>query len=516
MATVIQSPETLSLLRNLRSFRINTSTTVSFRLEKDSATVIEETYDPNGSTMVEIDVQEVVAQYLDITLPADNVHQQNTGSATFNAYVDDSLVKTFKVIAGGVRKLSDTASNWLKANWLTWQPQTKRVRWNQPEYLSYYHEDTGIVKAKFYPVSGSTETVTIHSAAAGEYNSYNMELQHLFSLSSHNAEDLNGLVDVWVESSSGTRLSYIQRYVFTPVTRDEHYFLCVNSLGGVDTFCFTGRQALSPSITHEVAEKAGQKITITDEPARAWTQNTGSVGKTEAVWLWEFFASAKQWAILESNIEEIVLDSSSIQASDKANLNSSDFNFSLAEEGTLMKINRSNEDFPAIQVPSPSGELFFLTPRVVDFPDANLENSLLFLVQSPYIQEWKKISLGTIKEWIKEIFTPFSELPLRLEIDTNGDSFIAWGEVLHLSCRVWKGMYEEVTEQVTTWRIERDSGEPVEDAAWNMTSKARLFDGEIDIEFSSKLNDLGNADATTFTITATIDENFAAVGSLTI
>ena len=481
MATVIQSPETLSLLRNLRSFRINTSTTVSFRLEKDSATVIEETYDPNGSTMVEIDVQEVVAQYLDITLPAANVHHQNTGSATFKAYVDGSLVKTFKVIAGGVRKLSDTASNWLKANWLTWQPQTKRVRWNQPEYLSYYHETAGIVKAKFYPVSGSTETVTIHSAAAGEYNSYNMELQHLFSLSSHNAEDLNGLVDVWVESSSGTRLSYIQRYVFAPVTRDEHYFLCVNSLGGVDTFCFTGRQALSPSITHEVAEKAGQKITITDDPARSWTQNTGSVGKTEAVWLWEFFASAKQWAILESNIEEIVLDSSSIQASDKANLNSSDFNFSLAED-----------------------------------PDANLENSLLFLVQSPYVQEWKKISLGTIKEWIKEIFTPFSELPLRLEIDTNGDSFIAWGEVLHLSCRVWKGMYEEVTEQVTTWRIERDSGEPVEDAAWNMTSKARLFDGEIDIEFSSKLNDLGNADATTFTITATIDENFAAVGSLTI
>ena len=240
------------------------------------------------------------------------------------------------------------------------------------------------------------------------------------------------------------------------------------------------------------------------------------VGKTEAVWLWEFFASSKQWSIIDGNIELIVLDSSSIQASDKANVNSSDFNFSLAEEGTLLKIVRTNEEFPIIEVPSPSGELFFLIPRVVDYPDANLENSLLFLVQSPFVQEWKKVSLGTIKEWIKEIFTPFSELPLRLEIDTNGDSFLAWGETMHLTCRVWKGMYEDVTEQVTTWRIVRDSGDAVEDAAWNMTSKARLFDGEIDIEFSQSLNDLGASESTTFTITATIDENFQAVGFIEI
>ena len=157
-----------------------------------------------------------------------------------------------------------------------------------------------------------------------------------------------------------------------------------------------------------------------------------------------------------------------------------------------------------------------MIPRVVDYPDANLENSLLFLVQSPFVQEWKKVSLGTIKEWIKEIFTPFSELPLRLEIDTNGDSFLAWGETMHLTCRVWKGMYEDVTEQVTTWRIVRDSGDAVEDAAWNMTSKARLFDGEIDIEFSQSLNDLGASESTTFTITATIDENFQAVGFIEI
>lgn len=510
MATVIQSPDSLSLLRNLKAFRINSSSAITFKLVRNSVTIIEETYFPDGTDIVTIDIQEVVSQYLSVSLPSSNVFSQSVGADTFSAYVDNSLAKTFKVVSGGVRKLSDTASNFLKANWLTWQPQSKQVRWNQPEYLSYYHEAAGTVKAKFYPLTGNPETVTVYSASSGEYNTYNMEMAHLFSLSSHDSDELNGLVDVWVERS-GVRDSYIQRYVFTPASRNEHYYLCVNSLGGVDTFCFTGALSLAPSINHEAAEQSEKKVNITMDPERGWSQNTGYVGKTEARWLWEFFASIKQWAIIDSNVEEIILDSSSIKASDKSNINSSDFSFTLAEEGKLMKIVRSNEDFPLIQVQSPSGDLFFLAPRVVDYPDANLEDSLLFLVQSPFVQEWKKISLGAIKQWIREIFLPYSELPLRLEIDTNGDNFIGWGETMHLTCKVWKGMYDEVTEEVTVWRIVRDSGDPVEDAAWNMTDKARLFDGEIDIEFSEECNDLGNtgSDSTVFTITATIDENFS-------
>ena len=74
------------------------------------------------------------------------------------------------------------------------------------------------------------------------------------------------------------------------------------------------------------------------------------------------------------------------------------------------------------------------------------------------------------------------------------------------------------TEQQQMHQVQFSSvpGDPIEDAAWNMTSKARLFDGEIDIEFSQSLNDLGDAESTTFTVTATIDENFQAVGFIEI
>jgi hypothetical protein len=334
-------------------------------------------------------------------------------------------------------------------------------------------------------------------------------MAHIFQESGHEPEELQGYFDIWVEDTEGTRLSYVQRYIFQPTTREEHYFLAVNSLGGVDTFCFTGARTINPNIEHDSASQAGKKIDITNSPERSWSQNTGHFGKSESVWLWEFFSSSKQWGVVDGNLEEIVLDTSSIQAKDSDNVNTSSFSFSLCEEGKLLKIPRSIEVPPIITVPSPAGELFFLAPRVVDYPDANLEDSLLFLVQSPYVQEWKKISLGTLKAWIKEIFTPYEDLPLRLEILDSGDGFLAWGETTHLSCRVWKGNFVDVTNDVTAWSISRDSGVPIEDAAWLLKEKVRHFDGEIDIAFTSQENDLGETttqQGTTFIITANIDE----------
>ncbi|MFV0376921.1 MAG: hypothetical protein ACK5JD_06405, partial [Mangrovibacterium sp.] len=40
---------------------------------------------------------------------------------------------------------------------------------------------------------------------------------------------------------------------------------------------------------------------------------------------------------------------------------------------------------------------FFLAPRLIDFPLATLDNLLLFPVQSPFVQKWRRLSYGTIK-----------------------------------------------------------------------------------------------------------------------
>jgi hypothetical protein len=108
------------------------------------------------------------------------------------------------------------------------------------------------------------------------------------------------------------------------------------------------------------------------------------------------------------------------------------------------------------------------------------------------------------------------DMDLRLEIDTNGDNFIAPGETLQVTCRVWRGGYfEEVTEDITAWTITRDSGDAVEDAAWNLSSKAQNFDGSVGLV----LADLGtnpNTVSTLFLITAALGSGDSAQAEIII
>ncbi len=64
MATIIQTPDSLSLLKNLKSYVISSSTEVAFALSIGGSTIIEETYTPDANGRVEIQVRDVVAGYL--------------------------------------------------------------------------------------------------------------------------------------------------------------------------------------------------------------------------------------------------------------------------------------------------------------------------------------------------------------------------------------------------------------------------------------------------------------------
>lgn len=106
----------------------------------------------------------------------------------------------------------------------------------------------------------------------------------------------------------------------------------------------------------------------------------------------------------------------------------------------------------------------------------------------------------------------------RMEIDTEGDTFLAYGETKTITCRVFRG-WEEVTDKVTKWTVIRDSGDAVEDASWALKPKVTNFDGTIDISYTPAENDLGNNSfvvSTLFTFVAEISDSPAATASLTI
>lgn len=92
-------------------------------------------------------------------------------------------------------------------------------------------------------------------------------------------------------------------------------------------------------------------------------------------------------------------------------------------------------------------------------------------------------------------------LDATLNITQSTGEWIDKGETNHVVCSVIRG-FEDITDQVTSWNIVRDSGDAVNDAAWQNKDKVKNFDGTIDIAWTNEEDDIGDSTSCIFTITA--------------
>ncbi len=92
-------------------------------------------------------------------------------------------------------------------------------------------------------------------------------------------------------------------------------------------------------------------------------------------------------------------------------------------------------------------------------------------------------------------------LDATLSITQSTGEWIDKGETNHVVCSVIRG-FEDITDQVTSWNIVRDSGDAVNDAAWQNKDKVKNFDGTIDIAWTDDEDDIGDSTSCIFTITA--------------
>lgn len=92
-------------------------------------------------------------------------------------------------------------------------------------------------------------------------------------------------------------------------------------------------------------------------------------------------------------------------------------------------------------------------------------------------------------------------LDATLSISQSTGEWIDKGETSHVVCSVIRG-FEDITDQVTSWNIVRDSGDAVNDAAWQNKDKVKNFDGTIDIAWTDEEDDIGDSTSCIFTITA--------------
>lgn len=380
---------------NLKPFVLQSSTAVAFTLEVGGSQVLNETYYPGNGNLIEIDLREVVESYLSFTFPSSDVFNQTLLVRSFTAKFDGQTV-SFNAIRAGKARLNQSASEFLKENFLTWQPQVKPVTYYSPEWLTYYAVETCRIKLKAYFEDGTSSETTLSSPSAG--TCYTLNLQYGV-VSGKFSGKRPTYYDVWVESTGGQRLTYVQRYIGSPRrSEDENWYLFENSLGGLDSLRAYGSLDDAPEYEHNVSQLDGVLTEYRVDTNRKYTRNTGYLTPQESAWLQDMFSSRQKYAYTSSGYYKIVFTASDGGRSSTDLPSSYSFTYQFAEDLPFLDIQR-REDLPDnLELKTPEGETFFLPPRLAEFPKLSLSPDLLLPAQEPHTEKWGTITAGTLKD----------------------------------------------------------------------------------------------------------------------
>ena len=443
MATIIQKPDTLSLSRNLKELIISTSSEISLQLLKGDSLLLEETYLPDVNNRVHVNLADIVTSTLSLTIPSGDAVSTSQSSvySDFTVKVDGTSVAEFTAVRSGVERFSDTAANFLTANWLTWQPQVKEVLHDQPEWLTYYPASGSCAcYARFYYTDGTSGEKKVCDVS--QCVSINTRFSKLWALD-ESGKERYGVIDVYIKDAQGLRLTYVQRYVLCSQGALDEVYLCENSLGGLDTFRFYGDRKLVPEIGYTSLLLDNSYTAADPDLSRKWSQNTGMLTGRECEWCWELFRSSAAYHLYRGTILPIVLDASSVEKSAMSVLAAYSFDYRYASDLGLLNVVRSENLPEVVELSGPDAEVFFLTPRLNEFPSAVLSDDLIIPVQSPYEESWYTLSVGGLKSAllssVETIYGPMWHEHDNLQV-LNGLSVDSSGNLLYNGVQVGSGI----------------------------------------------------------------------------
>lgn len=401
---ILLSPDALSLAGNINHIIISSVKDVSFTL-KDHATdsiVIQHTYTPSRTGRIEVDVRDIIRPLLSFELRnISDPYRQSGIVKTFdvtiqeldpNGPIGDAQTKSFTVIRTGVDSLAQTPDQFLRQNFLTWQPNIKPVTYYTPEFLTYYAIDASVIKCKAHLDSGDKNLILAH-IAAGEC--WTVPVQYAIIAGKINALPL--YYDVWVENNAGKRLTYIQRYYAGDMrSEDEEWVLFENSLGGIDTFRAYGVSQTTTEHAHNIAEIEEIAEEYRVDTTRKFKKNTGHLDKKERLWLLDFFPSLNKYIYTASHLRKIVVTESDVNYHARELPSNYNFTFKYADAQPYLNLPRTDKPLEVLNIKVPDVNSFTVAPRLVEFPALTLSEGALFPIQDPYAESWGTTTAGAI------------------------------------------------------------------------------------------------------------------------
>lgn len=401
--TILQQPDVLSLSGNIAPFRINSASPVLFTLRQGSEEILSHRYAPGQDGYITIDIRDIVHARLSFLLQeSSTVYVQPSLAATFTAVIDGTEVN-FRVVRAGVDRLTDTTSNFLTQNFLSWQPSVKPVTYYSPEFLTYYAilPCKAKLRAYFTDSSGnmiSQQDLELYTFASG--NAYTIPLQYAI-VAGRLGHKLPAYYDVWIENNSSERLTYIQRYYASDMrSEQEQWILFENSLGGIDTFRAYGTTDFIGEHTHNIAEVEDIAFEYRVDTERKFQKNTGHLNRKERQWLLDFFPSEVKYIYSGSALRRIVVVESNVTYTDRELPSHYTFTYRYADARPLLNLPRTDIPTEVLNITVPEVGSFTVPPRLVEFSRLSLTEGALFPVQQPYSEEWNTTTAGALEEYI--------------------------------------------------------------------------------------------------------------------
>lgn len=410
---IITKPDSISLVGNIKHIVVSTDTDIRLVLSVQNEdnvweTIVQHTYSPNASGIVEIDVKTIVIPLLSLTIQdISTPYRQKNIVRTFSASITaltaegdaDTDSCTFKAIRAGVDSFDGDAESFLLQNFLTWQPNVKPVTYYTPEFLTYFAVQDAKVMCRIYITQEPSQDFTIASVPQGEC--WTIPVQYAVMASLLPAETLPLYYDIWAENMQGERLTYIQRYYADSMrSEQEEWILFENSLGGIDTFRAYGDSENSAEHTHNVAEINENLEEYRVDTNRNHKKNTGFLGKKERRWLLDFFPSLGKYIYTGNFVRRIVVTESDVAYHARVLPSSYTFTYRYSDQTPYLNIPRAEIPQAALDISVPDVGSFTVAPRLVEFPRLSLSSGALIPVQSPYSESWAATTVAALLEYI--------------------------------------------------------------------------------------------------------------------
>lgn len=464
MIQVLLYPDALSMVGSMNAFEIFSTSKAdvvfALRYKGSSANIVQHTYTPNDKNRITLSVKDIILPLLSFEVKdSSEPYAQPNIMKSFVATVyevgseDSKKEFTFSVIRAGVDRLADSVANFLKTNFLTWQPQVKAVTYYSPEFLTYYATATSVMKCKAYMWNGTAyeekEVVLMNHMNAGTV--YTVPVQYAIIAKKIGGSIQPSYYDIWVEQD-GKRVTYVQRYYASDMkSEEEEWFLFENSLGGVDCFRAYGNSENTAEHTHNVAEIEEDSEEYRVDTTRKFKKNTGFLDKKERLWMLDFFPSLGKYVYHGNSLRKITVTESDVNYEAKELPSNYTFTYKYSDARTYLNLTRSDaSDFKQMDIHLPEIGNFTIAPRLVEFPRQLLSGGVLFPVQEPYSETWGVTTADALFNYFASTLTDrysggggIGHQHFNIEV-LNGLSY-DYGYILYQGDRIKAGMADDCT-----------------------------------------------------------------------